>query len=131
MRQRGEKEAADMAHGHIAHMEIPSDDLERTSTFYGGVFAWQIGPVDGFPDYEMVSTGQEGLGGAIGLRGKTAPDALRIYVNVDSIEAALAKVADLGGSVIVERTEVPGMGRYAAVKGPQVNEMGLWEDPPA
>ena len=120
-----------MAHGHIAHMEIPSDDLERAKSFYGGVFGWAIGPVEGFPDYEMVDTGQEAIGGALGLRDKTAPGSMRIYISVDSIDVALGKVADLGGAVIVEKTEVPGMGHYAAVKDTEGNEIGLWQDPPA
>jgi predicted enzyme related to lactoylglutathione lyase len=120
-----------MAHGHIAHMEIPTDDLERAKAFYEGVFGWGIRPVDGFPDYEIVSTGQDAIGAAMGLRDKTAPRAMRVYMNVDSIEVALAKVVDLGGSVVVEKTVVPGMGHYAAVKDTEGNEIGLWEDPPA
>lgn len=117
-----------MAHGHIAHLEIAGDDLERVNAFYSGVFGWQIGPIEGMPDYEMANTGQEAIGAGLGIRDKTAPSATRIYITVDSIEAALVKVAELGGSLVVDKTEVPGMGHFAAVNDSEGNEIGLWEE---
>jgi hypothetical protein len=52
-------------------------------------------------------------------------------VTVDSIDDALAKVERLGGSVKVEKADVPGMGSYAAVIDSGGSEIGLWEDLPA
>jgi hypothetical protein len=117
-----------MATGHITHIDIPSEDIARARRFYSGLFGWQIAGVEAFPDYEMFATGQENVGGGIGLRGKTAPaGGIRVYVTVDSIDQALAKVPGLGGSIVVEKTEVPGMGSYAAVSDSEGNELGLWE----
>lgn len=119
-----------MAHGHIAHIEFPSDDLERAKSFYSGVFGWQLGAPPGFNDYETFES-SDGPGGGIGLRGKTAPQAVRVYVTVDSIDEALEQVKELGGSIAVEKTDVPGMGAYAAIVDTEGSEIGLWEDPPA
>lgn len=119
-----------MAHGNIAHIEFPSDDLDRARTFYSELFGWKLAAPPGFADYETFEAG-EGPGGGIGLRGKTAPEAVRVYVSVDSIDVALARVGELGGSIAVEKTEVPGMGWYAAVVDSEGSEIGLWEDPPA
>ena len=119
-----------MAHGQIAHVEFPSDDLERARNFYASVFGWQLVAPPGFDDYETFAS-SEGPGGGIGLRGKTAPEAIRVYVNVDSLDVALAKVEELGGSIAVPKTEVPGMGWYAAIVDTEGSEIGLWEDPPA
>jgi predicted enzyme related to lactoylglutathione lyase len=116
-----------MAHGQIAHIEFPSDDLGRARTFYEGVFGWQLSAPPGFPDYETFES-SGGPGGGIGLRGKTAPQAVRVYVSVDSIDDALVRVQELGGSIVVEKTEVPGMGSYAAVIDTEGSEIGLWED---
>ncbi len=44
---------------------------------------------------------------------------------------SVAKVMELGGSVAVEITDVPGQGRYAAVIDTEGNEIGLWEAAPA
>jgi predicted enzyme related to lactoylglutathione lyase len=119
-----------MAHGQIAHIEFPSDDLDRARSFYAGVFGWKLVAPPGFDDYETFES-REGPGGGLGLRGKTAPEAVRVYVSVDSLDAALAKVTELGGRIAVEKTEVPGMGWYAAVIDTEGSEIGLWEDPPA
>ena len=119
-----------MAHGDIVHIDLPSDDLDRAKAFYEGVFGWQIGSVEGFPDFEMFQTGQETVGGGIGLRGKTAPDKPRVYVEVDSIDDALARVSQHGGGIVVPKTDVPGMGWYAAVTDSEGSEIGLWQNPP-
>ena len=120
-----------MASGEIAHIDIPSDDLERAKAFYAGLFGWQIAGMPEFPDYEMFQSGPGELGGGIGIRGKSAPEkGPRIYVTVDSLEATLAKVAELGGSIVVEKTQVPGMGWYAAVNDSEGNEIGIWENLP-
>ena len=120
-----------MAHGEIAHLDIPSDDMGRARSFYEGLFGWRIAGVEGFPDYEMFQSGPGQMGGGIGIRGRTAPQGVRVYVTVDSIDAALAKVPGLGGSVAVARTEIPGMGWYAAVLDSEGSEIGLWEGPAA
>jgi len=120
-----------MAHGEIAHIDLPSDDLGRAKTFYAELFGWQIQGMPDFPNYEMFQSGPGELGGGIGLRGETAPNAPRIYVTVESIETTLAKVGALGGSVVVEKTEVPGMGWYAAINDSEGSEIGIWESVPA
>ena len=120
-----------MAHGDIAHVDLPSDDLGRAKSFYEGMFGWRIAGMEAFPDYEMFQTGQGGgIGGGIGLRGETAPQQLRIYVEVDSLDEAIARVQQLGGSIVVEKTEVPGMGWYAAINDTEGSEIGLWQNPP-
>ncbi len=120
-----------MAFGEITHVEIPSDDSERAEAFYAGVFGWDIQHAPDYPDYAMFRSGPGDVGGAIGKRGVTAPNQVRIYATVESLEVTVAKVTELGGSVAVEITDVPGQGRYAAVVDTEGNEIGLWEALPA
>lgn len=119
-----------MAEGQVTHIDLPSDDLARAVTFYKSLFGWQTADMPEFPGYEVFATGQEGIGIGIGRRGETAPNQPRIYLTVDSIDAALAKLDGLGGSVVVEKTEVPGMGWYAAIKDTEGSEIGIWENLP-
>ena len=119
-----------MAHGQITHIDIPSDDLSRAKRFYSELFGWDIAQRPDFPDYELFQSGPGEMGGGIGLRGETAPNQPRVYVDVESLDAALAKVEELGGSIVVEKTEVPGMGWYAAVNDSEGSEIGLWESLP-
>ena len=117
-----------MAHGEYTHIEIPADDPERATSFYGGVFGWQFGTMDGMPDYWLYRTGD--VGGAVGVRDRTAPHAIRNYIEVDSIDEALPKVAALGGTVSGAKSEVPGFGWFAVVLDPEGNEIGLFEPAP-
>jgi predicted enzyme related to lactoylglutathione lyase len=116
-----------MAVGQIIHVELPSDDLERATSFYSQLFGWDLQQLPEMPDYALFQDRAGESGGAIGLRGQTAPERLRIYVEVEALEAAVAKVIELGGSIAVEITDVPGQGRYAAIVDPEGNEIGLWE----
>lgn len=120
-----------MSHGEVAHVELPSDDVERASTFYSELFGWTMQSHPDFPDYALFQSGPGEMGGAIGKRGESAPARVRLYVTVESVEVSVAKVQELGGSVSVEITDVPGQGRYAAVTDTEGNEIGLWEALPA
>lgn len=123
-----------MKHGDFTHIEIPADDTGRAKRFYAELFGWSFqDEIPGFEGYHMFSTpvGEEGMAGAIGKRGEMAPDKVRTYVHVDSIEATLPKVAGLGGSIVEEKSEVPGQGWYAVFTDSEGNELALWESPPS
>ena len=69
------------------------------------------------------------LGGAItnmepGKRG------LRVYFDVDDINAGAAKVNELGGEA-GEPMPVPSMGWFSTCKDTQGNEFGLWQTDPS
>jgi predicted enzyme related to lactoylglutathione lyase len=122
-----------MQQGDFTHFEIPADDPGRAKAFYSGLFGWSFSdPIPGFDDYCLFTTpvGQEGMGGAIGKRGQSAPEKLRTYVHVDSVEASLQKVAELGGSVVTPKEEVPGQGWYGVFSDPEGNEIAVWESLP-
>jgi predicted enzyme related to lactoylglutathione lyase len=121
-----------MATNQISHIEFPADDAARAQRFYGELFGWQFQTIPGFEDYFMFSTGSiERAGGAIGLRGQSTGDKLRIYVTVDSLDETLAKVEPLGGKVNTAKTEVPGQGWYAVITDSEGSELGLYENLPA
>ncbi len=122
-----------MQHGDFTHLEIPADDPERAKSFYADLLGWSFAPeIPGFEGYHLFTTpaGEEGMGGAIGKRGESAPEKIRTYVHVDSIDAALPRVTQLGGTVVTEKSEVPGQGWYAVFTDPEGNELALWESTP-
>ncbi len=120
-----------MATGEITHIELPSDDLERAQSFYAELFGWPMQRVPDMPDYVMFQSGPGESGGAIGKRGVSAPERIRFYVEVESLDVTVARTKELGGSVAVEITDVPGQGRFAAIIDTEGNEIGLWEAAPA
>ncbi|MFF2344603.1 VOC family protein [Pseudarthrobacter sp. NPDC058119] len=124
--------------GGVVHFEIPADDQKRARKFYQEALGWRIEPVPGM-DYSMVITtdmdddGQPAAAGAIngGMMARegqvTAPV---ITVDVPDIDATLKSVEALGGSVVMPKNEIPGMGFTAYFKDPEGNVMGLWENLP-
>jgi predicted enzyme related to lactoylglutathione lyase len=121
-----------VAHGQITHIEFPADDPERAKRFYNELFGWEFGEIPGFDGYFMFNAGQpEAVGGAIGKRGDSVSDKARMYVETDSIDAVLPRVVGLGGSVVTERTEIPGQGWYAVITDSEGTELGLYEGLPS
>ena len=117
-----------MAHGQISHIEFPADDLARAGRFYSELFGWELGEMPQFPDYLLFSMGTiERAGGAIGTRGKSVGDKVRLYIEVDSIDALLPRVDELGGKVMTARTEIPVQGWYAVLLDSEGSEIALYE----
>lgn len=122
-----------MQHGDFTHVEIPADEPARAKSFYQELFGWTFPPeVEGFEGYYVFITavGEQGMGGAIGKRGEMAPEKMRSYINVDSVEDALARVKELGGTVISEKADVPGQGAFGVFADTEGNELALWEPLP-
>ena len=115
-----------MAHGEINHIEFPADDPERAKRYYSAVAGWEFGAMDQFPDYWLFRTA-EGYGGAVGKRDVSTGHILRIYIEVDSIDDALAASDRTGGTTKESKAEVPGMGWFAVVIDPEGSEVGLFE----
>ena len=110
--------------GKPVHVELPAKDTARAKEFYGSLFGWQF---EGYPemDYHMTRF-DEGSGGAIYKEqsGETSP---RVYFDVDDIDAAIARVRELGGES-EEKAPVPGMGWYVACKDTEGTSFNLWQN---
>ena len=115
-----------MAHGEINHVEFPADDPERAKAFYGAVAGWEFGEMPEFPDYHLFRTA-EGYGGAIGKRDVSTGHILRIYIEVASIDDALAASDAHGGRTKEPKREIQGMGWFAVVIDPEGSEVGLFQ----
>ena len=117
-----------MAKGQVTHIEFPADDVERAKRFYSAVAGWEFGETDGFPGYFMFRNGEQS-GGGLGKRGESVGSVIRVYITVDQLEDAVAAAEANGGSLVTPPSEIPGMGRWAAVRDSEGSEIGLWENP--
>jgi predicted enzyme related to lactoylglutathione lyase len=52
------------------------------------------------------------------------------YIGVPSIDAAIEKVKNLGGRLIMDKAPVPQMGYLATCLDTEGNVFGLWEENP-
>jgi hypothetical protein len=115
-----------MAHGDITHIDIPVDDLDKAKAFYSTLFGWQMAAPPGYDDYLMWRAPNDAGGGGLTTRSAdfTQP---RSYVEVDSIDDALAKVEGLGGEVATPKALISDTSWFAVVRDPSGNLMGLFE----
>ncbi len=121
--------------GRVVHFEIPFDDGDRARSFYKEAFDWQLQEMPGM-DYTLVMSGPSGeqgptepgfINGGMLSRRMSASSAPVIVVDVESIDVALERVGELGGSTVVGKTPVGDMGFAAYVTDPEGNVIGLWE----
>ena len=101
----------------VVHFEIHADDPQRAANFYQGVFGWDIKKWEGPEDYWLVTTGkapEPGIDGAILKRmGPINGDAVIAYVctvDVPSVDDAIAKITSHGGTIVLPKMPVPGVG---------------------
>ncbi len=126
----------------VVHFEIPAADLGRAKSFYNAVFGWQLDtmPMPGGGEYTSVMTTAVdeqtrmptepgAINGGMMERSDATPAPV-ITVDVDSIDEALSSIEQGGGSTVVPRTPIPGMGAFAYFKDTEGNVMGLWESTP-
>jgi predicted enzyme related to lactoylglutathione lyase len=112
--------------GQMVHFEVPAADTGRSREFWGSLFGWEFQAYEGSPtEYLMTRTGEQ-QGGAIS---EGDGSGIRVYFDVDDINASTAKVRELGGEA-GDAGPVPGMGWFAVCKDNQGNEFGLWQTDP-
>ena len=91
------------------------------------MFGWEFSEVEGFGGYPIYTAGPGGLGGGMGKRGEMAGQTTRNYIAVDDVDAAIAKVRELGGTITEGKTEIPGMGWYAVGTDSEGNTLALYK----
>jgi predicted enzyme related to lactoylglutathione lyase len=115
--------------GELAFFELGVGDTERGREFYEGLFGWAF------------ETGPSGNGFAIstpnvpgGMHAGDAGAAPYLFFRVDDIEAAVARVRELGGEV--EETDVEGddaqvarFGRFKLCRDAEGSPFGLHQPP--
>ena len=114
-----------------SHFEIPVDDPDRAEKFYSAVFGWTFDRFPGAPSYYgMATTGETepGINGALFQRGTDGETT--VTMSVDSIEDAIAKVEQEGGTVMQGKTPIPAMGWFATCRDTEGNKFGLFTNDP-
>jgi uncharacterized protein len=102
----------------FTHFELVTDDREKTAAFYRAVFGWKVEKWAGPVDYWLVDTGDAstpGINGGLMLAGGEFSGTVNT-VEVEDIDAVIAKVKANGGTIIFEKQPVPGVGQLAYFK---------------
>jgi uncharacterized protein len=116
----------------FTHFELATDDLEKTAAFYRDVFGWKVEKWEGPVEYWLVDSGDASTPGINGGLMQTGGD-FRGTINtveVDDIDAVLAKALAHGAAVVLEKDAIPGVGYQAYIKDNTGIVVGLHQPDP-
>lgn len=103
--------------------ELTTKTPDAAQEFYGAVMGWTFETMPGGldRDYRIASANGTGVAGLMRTPGhaQAMPDMWFMYIGVDDVDASAEKVKSLGGSVDIEPTDIPGVGRFAFCTDPQ------------
>ena len=125
----------------IVHFELPSKNLAASRGFYESIFGWKITewPMPDGSTYLGVHTTPINeqthvplKAGEIngGITGDTDVVKAPVFaILVESIDERVKQVQAAGGTVVMPKKDMMGMGFYAYVTDLDGNMIGLWENP--
>lgn len=114
-----------MSKRNVVHVEIPAADVGAARTFYETLFGWKMEHAPEF-DYTMWEDGSGHGGGFNKVSDENPVGQVLVYIDSDDIEADLAQIEKLGGTVVTPKTEIPGTGWFGIFKDPTGNTLALY-----
>lgn len=122
------------AHGTPNWVDLQTTDQNAAKAFYAGLFGWEYEDVpmaEGGPVYSMARLGGNDVAAIAAqspdLAAAGAPPMWNTYIAVDSVDAAVAKVNESGGQILMQPFDVMEAGRMAVVTDPSGAAVCLWE----
>ncbi len=113
----------------VTHFEIAASDPEKSAKFYGAAFGWKTEKWGGPQEYWLVETGDAstpGINGGI-IHASTSLSATVNTIAVEDLDQAIARVTSAGGTIVVPKMAIPGVGWLAYAKDPDGNPFGMME----
>lgn len=116
----------------VVHFEVIGKDGEALQRYYAELFDWNVN-ADNEMKYGLVDRDENqsaegvGLGGGIGQGPDGYDGHITFYVEVPSVEEALAKAESLGGTRVMGPETIMGRMVLGQLKDPEGNLIGLIE----
>ncbi|MFO0614692.1 MAG: VOC family protein [Polyangiaceae bacterium] len=102
--------------GRFIWHELITPEPKATVGFYGELLGWTSSEVDMGPmgKYTLFKSNGVDCAGAIAPPpGKNIPPSWLGYTTTPDVDAAAKKAASLGGKIMMEPSDIPGIGRFA------------------
>jgi predicted enzyme related to lactoylglutathione lyase len=109
-------------HGVPSWFELRTTDPDRGASFYTRLFGWTAGikPMPGM-QYTLFGNSGVNIAGMVQITPNMGPMSPHwaTFFTVADVEATARDTAKLGGKVVMPPTDVPDVGRFAAIQSPQ------------
>jgi uncharacterized protein len=120
-------------HSNLSHFAINADDVNASRRFYESVLDWTFhawGP-PGFFQIQTGSDDEPGVRGAIQQRRSLIPDTKTVGLEctfaVADVDATAQAVRDAGGTIVMERFTISGVGHLIFFADPAGNAIGAMQ----
>lgn len=115
-----------MSAHQIVHVEIPSDDPAASAAFYAKLFGWKS-EHSAELNYTMFDAAPGPGGGYTAIDNQNVRrNTVIIHVATDDIDATLQKAVELGGTVVVPKSPIPGVGEFGIFADPSGTHIGVY-----
>jgi predicted enzyme related to lactoylglutathione lyase len=110
-------------------VDLSVDDAERASTFYAGLFGWdvEIDPDPNFGGHGNFSINGKSVAGVSPNMEKGMPSAWATFLASDDIERTAGKITSAGGQLVTEIMDIGEHGRMLVASDPAGAVFGVWQ----
>lgn len=116
--------------GAVAHWQMLTKDPDATARFYEALFGWRFSANNGLGYREVATNARKGIDGGIWPAPPGAPETVQLFVEVEDVEAALNRVQDLGGKIIMPKQVLPDGDTMALALDPLGRAFGVMSSGP-
>lgn len=104
--------------------ELITSDQQVSSDFFSKLFGWERHEVDVGPQgtYTLFQENGNDVAGMMGPAtdySRSRPPFWSAYIEVDDVDAYVARVEELGGTIIAPPEDIPNVGRVCMITGPE------------
>ncbi len=118
---------------HLAHFAINADNLDRARNFYENAFGWTFQPW-GPPGFLLISTADNQKPGVIGamqqrrelVKGERM-NGFECTIAVADIDRTIEAVEAHGGTIVMNKAAIPGVGTLIFFKDSEGNLAGAMQ----
>lgn len=110
----------------VVQWQIVAKDPDAVTRFYSALFGWKVDANNAL-GYRAVTTGNgRGINGGVWPSPPEGHNLVQLFVEVEDIDAALAKATSLGAKIIVPKSELPDGDALAIVLDPAGLSFGMY-----
>lgn len=114
-------------HGLLSWNELHTTDVAAAESFYASLFGWSVEEIDiGGGAYHVISVDGHSNGALTDQLGPGAPPHWLVYFGIDDLDGALAKISELGGTVVQPAMDVGEGNRIAVAQDAQGGWFALY-----
>ena len=111
-------------HGDLSWCELMTTDVEAAKKFYKELVGWTFEdmPMGEGGTYTVFKAGEQAVGGIMPMVKDLPPGVpphWTSYITVKDADEVARKGEEMGGTLLVQVTEIPKVGRFLVLKDPQ------------